>query len=259
MQRLALTALLMGMIVMNFPLDVQAGAGLDQRLRAVQQQREAQQRAILQQRQAAVAQRRLQQQQVQVMTQQMARQQAEMAARQRVMQQQLARQAVGAQQAAYQQQVQQARLAAQSSAANFSSSVSQGNSLPRSTGNSYPTDGFHVEEVVEMKTIWEDLEISSQVWPLIIDMESKEVIVAKFMEDFRSQGITFRKSPMHYAQMIDSMSFDNPELLNNSFEKVLQMVAIVEYDFNNGMNPDELARRVLGEQAYQQNKQRLGR
>jgi len=59
--------------------------------------------------------------------------------------------------------------------------------------------------------------------------------------------------------MIDKMSQDNPELLNNPLKDILKIAAIIEYDFNNGTNKDLMAKKVLGEAAYKKNKNRLGR
>ena len=41
------------------------------------------------------------------------------------------------------------------------------------------------------------------------------------------------------------------------FEQLLQTVAVVEYDFDNGQDKDAMAKKVLGEQGYLKNKQRL--
>lgn len=260
-----------------------AGAGLDQRLRAVQQQRAYQQQrqqAIAQQQRAqqlAVAQRQVSQRQAQVVAQrqaqviaqQQALQMRSVAERQAALQGQAQQQAIQQQQLAYQQAlVSQQRQTQQQlnsfSSPQVSSQFPNGN-VPNYNNSAQfmPSGGLmfepHVEEVVDMATIWKDFEITSEAWPLIVDLDSKEVIVAKFIEDFRADGIVLRKTPRHYVQMIDSMSFENPEMLKNSFDRVLQTVAIIEYDFGNGIDPDTLARRVLGEQGYKANRQRLNR
>ena len=41
------------------------------------------------------------------------------------------------------------------------------------------------------------------------------------------------------------------------FDQVLQFVAIIEYDFNNGQDKDEMAQKLLGEEGYLRNKRRL--
>ena len=59
--------------------------------------------------------------------------------------------------------------------------------------------------------------------------------------------------------MIDDMAIQNPSLLTRPFKDILQMVAIMEYDYDMGVNPDVLAKKALGEQFYLANKRRLGK
>lgn len=240
--------------ILGHPRLAQAGAALDQRLKAVQQQRiqqqqQLQQQAMLKQRQAqqtAVAQQ-VAKQQVEVMQQQLALQQSAQISQQQLIKQQLQQQAI------YQQQVYNQAVQARPQI--------QQPGLSRSSADmsAFPAYEPYVEEVVDMGTLWVDLEITSEAWPLIIDMKAKEIIVAKFIEDYRIKGIEIKKDPYHYAKLIDAMSFDKPEMLKNPFDRLLQIVAIVEYDFNNGANPDMMAQQVLGDQGYLQNKKRLGK
>ena len=65
--------------------------------------------------------------------------------------------------------------------------------------------------------------------------------------------------PAHYVKLIDDMAAHNPDLLKQPFDAVLRFMAIMEYDYNNGMDQDQLARQVLGDTLYYQNKKRLGR
>lgn len=266
---------LTGLFLCAFTADALAGAGLDQRLRAVQQQRayeaQRQQQALIQQRRAqqqAVVQREVAQRQAQVIAQQRALQMRAVAERQAAVQGQMQQRAVQQQQAAYQQAMltQQARGAQQQQQMQLQQNqqfqpvpIQQYDQSGQFVPSAEPVFEPYVEEVVDMKTIWKDLEITAEAWPLIIDLDAKEVIVAKFMEDFRQQGIIMRKTPRHYVDLIDAMSFDNPDMLNNPLSQVLQTVAIIEYDYGNGVDPDALARRVLGEQGYRANKKRLKR
>lgn len=261
--------------VIVYPASVRAGAGLDQRLRAAQQQRayeaQRQQQALIQQRRAqqtAAYQSQVAQRQAQVIQQQRALQMRAIAQRQQAMQGQVQQQMVRQQQAAYQQAMLNQQIQSQQQLRQLQSQqIQQQQHVSGQTYNSsapfvpaaQPVYETYVEEVVDMATIWKDMEVSAEAWPLIIDMDAKEVIVAKFMEDFRQQGITMKKTPLHYVQLIDAMSFDNPEMLKNPFDKLLQIVAIIEYDFGNGANPDALVKQVLGEKGYQANKERLKR
>ena len=46
-------------------------------------------------------------------------------------------------------------------------------------------------------------------------------------------------------------------MLDRPFGELLQIAAIVDYDFDNGMDKDELARKVLGEAGFEANKKRF--
>ncbi|MFA5088703.1 MAG: hypothetical protein WC552_06685 [Candidatus Omnitrophota bacterium] len=115
-----------------------------------------------------------------------------------------------------------------------------------------------VQDVVEMRQLWEAFETSSEAWALIIDQVSKEMIVAHYIGLFRQKGITLRKLPPHYAGLIDSMSEGNPSLLRKPFAEILQILAILEYDFDNGQNKDAMALKILGQAGFAENKKRLG-
>lgn len=114
-------------------------------------------------------------------------------------------------------------------------------------------------EVADIEDVMASLEKSSQAWPLIIDQEAKEVLVWKFVQKFRSQGAAIKNPPSFYASSIDELVEQSPEMLQQPLPAVLQVVAVVEYDFDNGQDKDALALAVLGsKQAVAANKQRLG-
>ena len=46
-------------------------------------------------------------------------------------------------------------------------------------------------------------------------------------------------------------------MLERPFGELLQILAIVDYDFDNGMDKDRLAKQVLGEVGYDENKKRF--
>ena len=115
-----------------------------------------------------------------------------------------------------------------------------------------------VAEVVSLEQLWKSFDSSSEGWALIMDPQAKVVTVAKFIELYRQKKITIRKSPVEYTQIIDDMAQNNPEMLKNPFERILMIVAIIEYDFDNGQDKDQMALQILGKQGFMANKQRLG-
>ena len=115
-----------------------------------------------------------------------------------------------------------------------------------------------VEDEVGLSQIMQTLQSSSQAWSLVIDLPAKEIIVGEFIKGFRRQGVTIQKPPGYYAQMIDTMAEQTPEMLEQPFENVLRVAAVLEYDFRNGQDPDKMALQVLGSPAaVEQNKKRL--
>ena len=132
-----------------------------------------------------------------------------------------------------------------------------------SPGISAPSLGEYVDpsQVADVKSlvdIWRALEKNSEVWPLIIELQPKIITVERQIGLYQNQGITISKPAMHYVQMIDDISMQNPAILEKPFREVLKFVAVVEYDFDSGQDKDTLARQVLGERLYLDNKQRLG-
>ena len=93
----------------------------------------------------------------------------------------------------------------------------------------------------------------------MMDYQPKEFTVARYIAHFKEQGVAIHQPASHYVPLIDEMVRNNPTLLKQPFEDVMRLAAIAEYDFNNGQNPDTMARRVLGDELYQKNKERLGR
>ena len=257
-------------LILLVPINVHAGGNIEQQMRARQQQQAAYQQQI---QQRAVAQRQAQmqqavaQQQAVLRQQAMAQQQAAYQAtlqqyQQQVYQQQqqayaqaAANQATAVQQQlAYQQQVQQASYA-QAMGANPSYPMRQAqNAAFNQIFGQVPA-----AQTATMADVWKHLESSSHVWASVMDSDAKELIIVKFMEELRNEGGYIRKSAVHYVQLIDEMMYQNPTMLDNPFKDVLRVVAILEYDFDNGVDKERLARHVLGDQGYQQNLKRLGR
>ena len=118
----------------------------------------------------------------------------------------------------------------------------------------------YVKEVVPVSDLWISLDKSSKAWPLIIDKKAKGVTVSHYIQKLAADKGVIRKDPLYYAQMIDDMSKQNPSMLLQPFIDVLRIMAIIEYDYDNGLDKDALARRIFpDEKSFQANKQRLGK
>ncbi|HOW36546.1 MAG TPA: hypothetical protein PL155_09060 [Candidatus Omnitrophota bacterium] len=128
---------------------------------------------------------------------------------------------------------------------------------PQIAQNNFAFDPSQGGEI-EFDDLMTLLRVSSEIWEQVVDQEVKVMIVAKYVELYRQNRIVITKPSAYYVMRIDQLAQENPTLLNNPFDKVLLIAAVMDYDFNNGTNKDSLAYQVLGPQLYQQNKQRLG-
>jgi len=115
------------------------------------------------------------------------------------------------------------------------------------------------DEVMDFDALWEGLAVSSEIWPRLIDQQIKNLIVVTYIDWYREQGVMIKKSPAEYVILLDSMGQQDVSLLQRPFQDVLRVLAIMEYDFDNGMNKDQMALKVLGKELYEQNRKRLGR
>ncbi len=122
-----------------------------------------------------------------------------------------------------------------------------------------PPSQEEVKDIVDFNQLFQALEKSSRPWNLIIDKEAKEMVVAQFMKQYYREGTQIHKSPVYYVPLIDDMSIKSPQILAQPFPQVLRMIAVLEYDFDNGQDKDAMALKILGSpQALAANKKRLG-
>ena len=122
-----------------------------------------------------------------------------------------------------------------------------------------PAGTMPVQEVVDLSEVWKKLDRKSTVWPLLIDEQAKILTVSEFIDRFHKEGVKINEPPLHYVQMIDQITQGSPQMLERPFGELLQISAIVDYDFDNGMNKDDLARKVLGEAGFEANKKRFSK
>lgn len=127
---------------------------------------------------------------------------------------------------------------------------------PKQGGGYEPALGNDVVDIVEIEDVWRKLDQNSQAWVLLIDDQAKVMTTNEFIERYRKRKIRISKSPEFYAKMVNDMAEQNPQLLNNPFMSIIQILSVMEYDFDYGGDRDELARKLLGPM-YESNKQRL--
>ena len=113
------------------------------------------------------------------------------------------------------------------------------------------------QEAVDLAEVWKKLDKRSTVWTALVDNQAKVLTVAEYIDRFHKHGANINKDPLYYVQMIDQMVAQNPDMLQKPFGELLQIAAITEYDFDNGMDKDLLAKHVLGQAGFEANKKRL--
>jgi hypothetical protein len=113
------------------------------------------------------------------------------------------------------------------------------------------------QETVDLVEVWKKLDKKSFIWNAMEDQQAKLLTVSEYIGRFQKEGVKISAPPDHYVQMIDQVAKSNPQMLQRPFGEVLQIMAIVDYDFDNGMDKDALAKAVLGEAGYEQNKKRF--
>lgn len=115
-----------------------------------------------------------------------------------------------------------------------------------------------VGEVIDLAQVWRELEVSSEIWPLIMDDEPKEMTIEKYKEWYAQKGIRIKKPADYYRKIIDDLAYQSPNMLKQPFKDILMFAAVTEYDYDNGGDRDALARKFLGEKLYRENRKRLG-
>ena len=129
---------------------------------------------------------------------------------------------------------------------------------PSGEGRSARTAGeISVEESLTQLLMM--LDRSSEMWLEINDRRYKMLVVTRYVERYSRQGVRIKKPAEEYVNSIDEMASADARLLSRPFKEVLKMVAVLEYDFGNGEDPEALALRYLGEKAYRENKKRFQR
>jgi hypothetical protein len=164
----------------------------------------------------------------------------------------------------YQQKIEQRNQALAQAIVNAHSSEANGSAHPPASDFPYSQDAAiepsaspSVQEVVDLAEVWKRLDKKSTVWKLLGDDQAKLLTVSEYLDRFRKQGVNITQPPGHYAQRLNEVTQENPPMLQMPFGELLQILAIIDYDFDNGIDKDLLARKVLGQEGYASNKKRL--
>lgn len=87
----------------------------------------------------------------------------------------------------------------------------------------------------------------------------KSATVEQVMQLFKDrENIAIMNTADFYVKKIDEVLVQNPSMRALTLPTLVKILSVMEYDFYNGQNKDELAQQVLGPQIYEENKRRLG-
>ena len=156
-----------------------------------------------------------------------------------------------------QQQSFSSRVGQQAPVAIPAGSLDANSSMVQQAPSVAPAGPADAQEEVDLSEVWKKLDKKSTVWTILADDQAKLLTVSEYIGRYQKEGVKITQPPAHYIQLIDQLADGNPQMLQRPFGELLQILAIVDYDFDNGMDKDSLAKQVLGEEGYEQNKKRF--
>jgi len=104
----------------------------------------------------------------------------------------------------------------------------------------------------------QQMKVTSTNWGRIQSQETKTAITGYFIAEYKRRGVMIKNTPEYYTGAIDEMTRQNPDFLAQPFDKLLRFVSVIDYDYDNGQNKDQMALQFLGPDGYKRNRQRLG-
>ncbi len=97
---------------------------------------------------------------------------------------------------------------------------------------------------------------NSEIWSSLGAAEKKRV-VKTVVDLFKARdNSAVLNPPEFYVERLDVNLVQDPAMNRLPVPNLIKIFAVMEYDFYNGQNKDELARQVLGEKLYEQNRTR---
>jgi len=118
-----------------------------------------------------------------------------------------------------------------------------------------PLAGGDLREIQGLESVLADLHQNLSAWPKL-SREEKYDAIHTVIDAFRKPNhIVIEKPPSFYIEKIDEAAA-NPQLSQLPIEKVMMILAVMEYDFDTGKDKDALAREVLGPSLYELNLKR---
>jgi hypothetical protein len=99
----------------------------------------------------------------------------------------------------------------------------------------------------EMMTL---LSKNMQSWSSLKPEQKERAVDAALTYYRNTENTAILKPAAFYAAQLDQSFSANPEFLSADILAMVKLLAVVEYDFYNGQDKDELAKQVLGDEMY---------
>lgn len=109
---------------------------------------------------------------------------------------------------------------------------------------------------VEFPVMMNQLSQNMALWGSLSGSEKKQAAEAVVILYKNRDNIAILNTGEFYAGKIDETLRANPPVANMDIMTLIRILAIMEYDFYNGENKDELARKTLGEKGFTENQSR---
>lgn len=94
------------------------------------------------------------------------------------------------------------------------------------------------------------------LWNRLDADEKKQAVTAVVAVYKNRDNIAILNPADFYVNKINDTLLSNPSVMNMDIMTMLRILAVMEYDYYNGQNKDELARTILGDKAFAENQLR---
>lgn len=100
------------------------------------------------------------------------------------------------------------------------------------------------------------LSVNCMYWNQLSDENKKRAVDAVIQLYRVRDNVAILGSPDFYVRKVNETLAGDPGVANLDLPQVIKILSVMEYDFYNGQNKDEVAKQTLGEKMYEANKLR---
>lgn len=88
----------------------------------------------------------------------------------------------------------------------------------------------------------------SSVWVYMnMDRETRIAFIDSFIQMYKKEGVIINQSAEYYVDELDELIASGPEFQNYKLKIIFTTIAVMDYDFDEGIDKDETARKWLGD------------